>query len=121
MVRIRLVGSGSVDSMARLDPEVLRELMESRIGSKITGISIESKPPIDLDSRENTGDFVSAIISYGKRLETASREDLLDMICCTNTARSMRNRFETFSDDDLRQMVRDATYLIVDKMSEAAR
>ena len=121
MVRIRLVGSGPVDSMARLDPEGMRELIESRIGCKVTNISIESTPPIDLDSREGTGDFVSAVISYGKRLESASREELLDMICFTNTARSMRGRFETFSDDELRQIVRDATYMIVEKMAEASR
>ena len=121
MVRIRLVGSGPVDSMARLDPEGMRELIESRIGCKVTNISIESTPPIDLDSREGTGDFVSAVISYGKRLESASREELLDMICFTNTAKSMRGRFETFSDDELRQIVRDATYMIVEKMAEASR
>ena len=121
MVRITLTGSGPVDSMARLDPDGLRELIESRTGCKVTSMSIETKPPINLDSREDTGDFISAVINYSRRVETASREDLLDMICSTNTARSMRHRFERFSDEELRQIVRDAAYMIVERMTEASR
>ena len=121
MLRITLKGSGAVDSMARLDPEGLTELIESRTGCKVTKMNILSKPPIDLTAREETGDFVSAVINYGNRLETASREDLMEMICCTTTARSLKARFDTFSDEELRQIVRDATYMIVEKMTEAAR
>lgn len=119
MIRLTVTGSGSLDSMVRLDPDGFTELVESRTGSKVTAMEILSKPKIDLDARKDTGDFVSAVINYGNRLETSSREDLLDMICCTNTARSQRNRFERFSDEELRQIVRDATYMIVEKMTEA--
>ena len=118
MLRIRLIGSGNVDSMARLDPEGLTELIESRTECKVTKLDIQSKPQIDLEARKNTGDFVSAVINYGSRLETFSREELLDMICCTTTAKSQRNRFERFDNDELRQIVRDATYMIVERMTE---
>ena len=121
MLRITLEGSGVADSMARLDPQGLTELIEARTKSKVTKLDIHSKPPIDLHAREETGDFVSAVINYGDRLETAPREDLLDMICCTTTARSLRARFETFSDEELRQIVRDATYMIVERMTEAGQ
>ena len=41
------------------------------------------------------------------------------MICSTTTARSLRARFEMFSDEELREIVRDATYMIVERMTEA--
>ena len=72
-----------------------------------------------MTARKQTGDFVSAVISYGERLESSSREELLDMICSTTTAKSLRSRFETFTDDELRDIIRDATYMIVERMTEA--
>ena len=121
MLRIRLTGSGNLDTMARLDPAGLTELIEARTGCKVTKIDILSKPMIDLNTRKDTGDFVSAVINYGNRLESSSREELLDMICCTTTARSQRDRFETFTDDELRQIVRDATLMVVEKMTEGGQ
>jgi hypothetical protein len=105
--------------MARLDPAGLTELIEARTGCKVTRIDILSRPPIDLAARKQTGDFISAVINYGDRLETSSRQELLDMICCTTTARSLMSRFEEFTDDELRDIVRDATYMIVERMTEA--
>ena len=43
------------------------------------------------------------------------------MICSTTTAKSLRSRFETFTDDELREIVRDATYMIVERMTEAGQ
>ena len=119
MLRITLTGTGILDSMARLDPAGLSELIEARTGCKVTKIDIQSRPPIDMTARKQTGDFVSAVISYGERLESSSREELLDMICSTTTAKSLRSRFETFTDDELRDIIRDATYMIVERMTEA--
>ena len=119
MLRITITGTGILDSMARLDPAGLTELIEARTGCKVTRIEIHSRPPIDLAARKETGDFISAVISYGERLESSSREELLDMICNTTTSRALRNRFEDFTDDELRDIVRDATYMIVERMTEA--
>ena len=119
MLRITLTGTGDLDSMARLDPAGLSELIEARTGCKVTKIDIQSRPPIDMTARKQTGDFVSAVISYGERLESSSREELLDMICSTTTAKSLRSRFETFTDDELRDIIRDVTYMIVERMTEA--
>ena len=119
MLRINVVGRGDLDSIARLDPQGLTELIESRTKCKVTRIEVLSRPLIDLNTRKDTGDFVSAVINYGNRLESSTREELLDMICSTNTARSQRSRFETFTDDELRQIVRDATLMIVERMTEA--
>ena len=119
MLRISVVGTGPLDSMARLAPAGLSELIESRTGCKVTRIDIQSRPVIDLAARKETGDFVSAVINYGDRLETSTREELLEMICCTTTARSLVSRFENFTDDELREIVRDATYMIVERMTEA--
>ena len=118
LLRVILTGRGPLDSIARQDPAGLTELIEARTRCKVTKLDVRSRPDIDLQSRKDTGDFISAVISYGNRLESSTREELLDMICCTTTARAMRDRFEQFSDDELRQFVRDATYMIVDKMSE---
>lgn len=119
IIRMKLVGSGTVNSLARLDPEGFRELVESKTGCKVTELRLLSKPAINLYSRQDTGDFLSAVINYGRRLLTANREEILSMICGTNTAKSQRSRFERYSDEELRQMVRDATYAIVEKMTEA--
>ena len=119
MLRITITGTGNLDSMARLDPTGLAELIEARTKCKVTRIEIQTRPPIDLNARKATGDFVSAVINYGDRLETSTREELLDMICSTTTARSLRARFEAFTDDELREIVRDATYMIVERMTEA--
>ena len=119
MLRITMTGTGNLDSMARLDPTGLAELIEARTKCKVTRIEIQTRPPIDLNARKATGDFVSAVINYGDRLETSTREELLDMICSTTTARSLRARFEAFTDDELRESVRDATYMIVERMTEA--
>ena len=118
MLRITLTGRGPLDSIARQDPNGLAELFEARTKCKVTKLEVQSRPDIDLESRKDTGDFVSAVINYGNRLESSTRDELLDMICCTTTAKSMRDRFEMFSDEELIQIVRDATYLIVEKMSE---
>ena len=119
MLRITMTGTGNLDSMARLDPTGLSELIEARTKCKVTRIEIQTRPPLDLNARKATGDFVSAVINYGDRLETSTREELLDMICSTTTARSLRARFEMFSDEELREIVRDATYMIVERMTEA--
>ena len=119
MLRITMTGTGVLDSIARLDPAGLSELIESRTGCNVTRIEIQTRPPIDLEARKQTGDFVSAVISYGDRIESSTREELLDMICSTTTARSLRARFELFTDDELRDIVRDATYMIVERMTEA--
>ena len=121
MLRITMTGTGNLDSMARLDPAGLSELIEARTGCKVTRIEIQTRPPIDLNARKETGDFVSAVISYGERLETSTREELLGMICSTTTARSLMSRFEAFTDDELREIVRDATYMIVERMTEAGQ
>ncbi len=121
MLRIRITGKGALDSIARQDPDGLAELIEARTGCKVTRLDVQSRPMIDLEARKNTGDFVSAVINYGNRLESSTREELLDMICCTTTAKTLRNRFETLSDDELVQIVRDATYLIVEKMTEGGQ
>ena len=118
MLRIIITGRGPLDSIARQDPSGLTELIEARTQCKVTRLDVQSRPDLDLESRKNTGDFVSAVINYGNRLESSTRDELLDMICCTTTAKSIRNRFEQFSDDELIQIVRDATFMIVDKMSE---
>ena len=121
LIRVDIVGRGDLDSIARLDPQGLEELIEARTKCKVTRMELHSRPMIDLSTRKDTGDFVSAVINYGNRLESSSREELLDMICSTNTARSQRERFERFTDEELIQIVRDATLMVVERMTEANR
>lgn len=121
LLRIRLVGHGVLDSMIRLDQDAFKEVIQAGTSCLVTSLDIDSTPEIDMEKREETGDFISAIINYGNKINAMSRKELLDIICFSITAQSISNKFETFTDDELRNIVRDATYMVVEKMLGAQK
>ena len=121
MLSVTFTGRGPLDNMLRLEGGSVTELIESSTGCTVVSISLHTTPDIDIEGREETGDFISAVLSFGRKLEQYDRNEIIDLICSTQTAENMRSRFEEFTDDELRDIIRDSVYLIIDKMAEAER
>lgn len=121
LLHITLRGRNNLDNILRLNPKGVKELIETGTGCLVTKLEIKTRPDIDLEKREDTGDFVSAVINYGNKLFAMSRKELLEIICFTTTAQSISERFDNFTDDELRGIVRDAMFTVIEKMMEAEK
>ena len=120
-VRITLVGHGDLDRMLRLDTHGFTELLEKRSGCVVTGLELKTLPEIDLKERKDVGDFTSAVIDFGKKLETSRKEDLINIICSTTTSASIRPMFESMDDSELRAIARDSMLFVVERIMEAKK
>ena len=130
-IRVRITGTGKLDSFLRTNAEPRREgdlradesfqsMIEAHTECKCASLEIHTSPDIDFRKRAESGDFVSAVIDYGFNLESASREELIGMICETPAInKTLRQNFEAMSSDELREIVDDAVKLIVAKMGAA--
>ncbi len=121
MLSVTFTGRGALDPMLRLEKGSISDLIEASTGCTMVSMKVETAPDIDLEKRSETGDFISAVLNFGKRIEQYDRKDIMDLICSTQTAENLRDRFEEFTDEELKDIVRDSMYLIVDKMEEAER
>ena len=121
IIRVRFTGHGDLDAMIRLDTDGVKALVESQTGCIVTDVLTDTYPEIDLKAREGADDFTSAVINFGKRLGGMDRDEILDVICSTTTAQGLRQKFDQMSDDELRSIVNDATFYIVEKLSEVNR
>lgn len=116
ILKIIFEGHGSLDSIIRsTSNNDLVEMIESKTKCKVSSIKILSKPPFDIDSRKNVSDFISAVINYSEKLETVSKSELIDMICCTNSSKRLRSKFEELKNEELKDIIHDAMYFIIEK------
>ena len=121
MLTVTFKGRGSLDAVLRLEGDSITEIIEASTGCTVVSTQVSTVPDIDIDTRKETGDFISAVLNFGKRIEQYDRADIMRMICTTQTAENLRDKFEEFTDEELREIVRDSMYLVVDKMMEAER
>ncbi len=121
MLTVTFKGRGSLDAVLRLEGDSITEIIEASTGCTVVSTKVSTVPDIDIDARKETGDFISAVLNFGKRIEQYDRADIMRMICTTQTAENLRDKFEEFTDEELREIVRDSMYLVVDKMMEAER
>ena len=131
-IRVRITGTGKLDSFLRTNAEPTKEgdvraeetfltMLEEQTECKCSSLEIHTSPEIDLNRRKDTGDFVSAALTYGEDLQSATREDLISIICETPAInKTLRSEYDNISSDELRDILDDAIKLIVAKM-EAAR
>ena len=120
IVSVTFKGRGQLDSILRMNgPDKIREMMRNSLDCNISSVNIRTVPDIDLRAREDTNDFTSAVINFGKRVSGYSRDELIDMICTTTVSQSRRDMFETLTDDELKDIVNDAMYLVIEKMMGA--
>lgn len=120
-IRVHLTGHGDLDRMLRLDTPGFTELLEDRSGCIVTGLELSTIPDIDLKERKEIGDFTSAVIDFGKKLETSRKEDLINIICSTTTSAIIRPTFESMSDSELRSIARDSMLFVVEKIMEVKK
>jgi DNA repair exonuclease SbcCD nuclease subunit len=130
-IRVSITGTGKLDSFLRTNDEPSKDggirskesftaMVEAQTGCKCSAIEVHTSPDVDLKKRSESGDFVASVIQYGLNLESASREELIGMICETPAInKTLRSNFESMSSDELRDIVDDAIKLIVAKMGAA--
>ncbi len=117
IVSVTFKGRGQLDSLLRVSgAKAIKEMLEHSVECKISSVNIRTVPDIDLKAREDTNDFTSAVINFGKRVSSYSREELIDMICTTTVSQSRREMFESLSDEELKEIVNDAMYLVIEKV-----
>lgn len=130
-IRVSITGTGRLDAFLRTNDEPTKDgdvrskesfiaMVEAQTECKCSSVEIHTSPNIDLKKRSESGDFVAAVIDYGFNLESASREELINMICETPAInKTLRQNFEAMSSDELREIVDDAIKMIVAKMGAA--
>lgn len=117
IVSVTFRGRGQLDAMLRVSgPNAIKEMIEHSVDCKISSVSIRTVPDIDLKAREDSNDFTSAVINFGKRVSGYGRDELIDMICTTTVSQSRRDMFESLSDEELRDIVNDAMYLVIERV-----
>ncbi|MCQ2086381.1 MAG: DNA repair exonuclease [archaeon] len=120
VLRVDVGGRGNLDGLRTDDVNEVIEQIEKYTGCFVVSLRFSSLPDIDLNSREKTGDFISEVIRCGReRLNEFSRDLLLNTICSTRLSQSIKKEFEAFSDEELRRMIADAQYRIVEELLRA--
>ena len=127
-IRVVITGTGKLDSFLRTNDEPRKDgeirgrdetflgMIEAATGCKCSALEIRTSPDIDLRSRAETGDFASAVIDYGFSIQSATREEIIDMICAVPAVGTLRPYFESMSSDELRDVVEDSMKLILAKL-----
>ncbi len=121
VIRITIKGFGSLDSMLRLETEEIRKFIESETECICSNLIVRTSPEINLTDRQDTGDFISAVIEYGRSLSILSKNELIDLICNTKSSSNVRGIYEEMTADELRAIIDDAVKHIIEKLWEAER
>lgn len=122
IISLKFTGRGPLDSVLRTgDIGEIRKTAESATGCTVSSIEVKTVPDIDLEARADTNDFISAAISFGKVMSSYDRERKIDMICSTTVSQSKKNLFDNFTDDELKDIIDDATYMVIEKILGADR
>lgn len=116
IVRITLTGSGPLDSMARLQPGDLSDMISKRLGCTVAGIVAETTPEIDLESRAGGADMTAKVIQAGESLKSAGREEILRRIKSNKIAREHAEFFESMDDEELRDLADRAMRMLVARL-----
>ena len=121
-IAVRVLSFRDVDSRegeAR-SKESFIAMIEQQTECKCSSVEIHTSPDIDLKKRSESGDFIASVIQYGLNLESATREELVNIVCETPAInKTLRQNFEEMTSDELRDVVDDAIKLIVAKMGAA--
>ena len=129
-INVTITGTGKLDTFLRTNAEPKKDgdtrteesfqaMVEMQTECKCSSLNIRTSPDIDMKLRAETGDFISAVIDYGLNLQSASRQDLIEIICETPAInKSLRQYYESMESDELRETVDDAIKLIIAKMGE---
>jgi|GEM_PF-459868 len=114
--RIRLTGSGELDTMLRSAGDDISNVIAAGTGCIVSGIELCTSPEIDMDSRRNGKDMGAAVIDCGLAISELPAQEIIDMICRNKVLARNRAFFETMPEEDLRSLVTDAVKGILAKM-----
>lgn len=116
IVRITFTGSGVLDGMLRLKTDDVVGSIESSTGCRVCEAIVETRPEVDMDARSEGADMVAKAIQAGRRLESATREEILGRILENRVARAHAGFFESMTNDQLRELVSRATGVLVARL-----
>jgi DNA repair exonuclease len=121
ILTLNMTGKGEIDSALRLHATDIRRNIEYSTECILSSIKLETSPALDLESLSKGNDLVSNIIKSTEKLNSVSRDELIDIICSTRTSSEIKWIFKEMSTDELSSLVRDAEMLLLEKLSEAGR
>ena len=116
LVRIGFIGHGDLDGMLRDEPDdVMRSI---RVGARcrVASMRVDTTPETDIWSLTDGDDLRSKVVSAGRDMMSLGREEIIGTICSHPIASRYREHFESLSDDELREMVEEATVKVVHHM-----
>lgn len=120
IARITFTGSGELDAMLRTNPSDVKKAISDSTGSIISSVIVDTSPEVDLESRSEGKDMASAVIRTGDRFGSMGKEELLEIICRNKIAARYRDRYSALTEEELRNMVRQAVRNVI-VMMEASR
>lgn len=116
IVRFRFTGSGPLDSYLRLDPSSAERQLGEQIGKQTCGMIVLTSPDIDIGARADGSDMTAKAIQAGSRLSSSGREQILSRILSNPVAKAHADFFESMTDDQLSELVDDATRMLVARL-----
>lgn len=120
MARVRLTGSGELDSMARSDPDGLAAILSGRLGCTVSEVTADTTPEVDVEARRGGLDMVGLVIREADALKAGGRDAILAAISANAIARARLDEYGRMADDELEGLVDGALRTLVSRM-EAAR
>ncbi len=116
IARVTFMGSGLLDAMVRLHPDDVAFALSRELSCTVCGIEAKTTPEINMDARAAGSDMTAKVISVGRGMESADREELLKIILSNSTAAKHMDFYTSLSDEMLRELVRRATGMLVATM-----
>ncbi len=116
LCRITFTGNGDLDRMLRFNSSDVCRTIASSTGCIVSSIEVHTSPEIDLDSRSNNKDMAAAVIRSGRKLESLSKEQIVDMICQNKNAAKYREIYMSFTEEEIQSIVSDAMKSIIARM-----
>jgi DNA repair exonuclease SbcCD nuclease subunit len=116
LCRLTFRGSGIMDAMLRTKTEDVKQAIVNSTGCIISSFRIETTPEIDIETRMEDRDMGGAILRCGRRMESLSKEELIEIICQNRIASRFRDSYNAMDEEEIRALVREAMSSVTAKM-----
>ena len=113
---LTFTGNGPLDAMLRLHADDVEGAIASGTGCIVSGMDVRTSPEVDMDARAGGMDMTAKVIQAGRRLEGASREEILAKILSNPVAKAHGDFFRSMTDDQLRELVSRATGMLAARL-----
>jgi DNA repair exonuclease SbcCD nuclease subunit len=107
--RITFTGAGDLNTVLRTDPDDVGKALSSGLDIIISEMIVRTSPAIDMEARSKGKDMGAAIIQCGRRMESLSASEIVDILCQNRLMAQNRDILSGMSEDELRNLVSDAT------------